>query len=474
MTAALYSIETEQALLGSIIVDKSAFERAASVIESSQLYDPFHQRMFAAMDALAGQGSVIDPVTLGGALKGDPAFPEVGGYRYLAGLAQAAPAKPDVAAMARIVLDLALRREARQEVEGATAMIDDMATPLADGLASLAAIADRAEQMRSAKQIRSVGDMTRLVMTELSARADGKPSRSVPIGIDSMDRELGGFFGGDLILVAGRSGMGKSAFMGSVALNVAMRGFPVLIFSLEMTSEQWTQRTICDLDCHRNPDQEPLHYRLFRVGGFEGGPADRAAEAAYELAQLPMFIQDEDRLGVRQIVARARGFRARYGEDQLGAVFIDYLQIVDTSRSTEQSRERQVAEVARGCKSLAKTIGWPVIGGVQLLSKGEKTEKIARPNVSQVRESGNLEFEADVILMPYREGYALRRQGVPESGLGGAANSIEIIVGKNRPGRYVDFPLWCNIGANAIRDAAPPRRQPELTVIQGLLDYSQR
>lgn len=459
----LAAVELEQALLGQCFQDPKNIDIAAGLLEAEQFYEPLHQRIFDYILALHDEGGCSPPLVFS-LMRTDAGLLELGGFQYLASLALSAPAGP-VRDVCRRIRDLAIRRSLRDIGTQIAAVASDEAPgvttsqQVAHAVRMIDQIAGSATNRVSQRTANAVG---REIMEDVERAASGKRPPAATTGLSGLDDATGGLQGGDLCIVAGRSGMGKSSLLGGMALRAAMSGAPVLVFSLEMKATQWMARTITDFDF--DTAAEPMHYSSFRRGTLKRSEADRAAQAAYEIGALPMEICDDDQLTIHQIASRARAFKAEHAG--LGLIVLDYLQIVPAD-DPRASREQVVAHNARGAKAMAKMLDWPVVCGAQLLTKtSEMTgDKIVRPTLAHIRESGSIEFEADIVLAPFREAFTLLQKR-PKSLQPGSPwqqefeqckNNFELHGLKNRHGAPFALDLFCDMAASAIRDHAPYR-----------------
>jgi replicative DNA helicase len=462
-----YDIEIEQAVLGSLLVDNSIIDVIATDLEHFHFYDPLHARIYDMMLVLILEGNVT-PLVLHAVMKADPGLQEVGGYTYLADLAQSAPAMPNILDYARILVELATRR-------GLIRIGEDLVNAAYEQPHEMPAkrISEQTTEAllnlgrATAKPIMSAYDIAMESLKEVEAVAIGKPVPMVKTGLRKLDEEIGGLRGGDMIVIAGKSGMGKTALLGSVCLNTARAEIPTIVFSLEMMRRQWVERMVCDLDF--DTATKPLWYSRVRNARINNEEIFRFGNAMQALHGLPFEIHDEDDLTIQQITARARAFASKH-RGQLGIVAIDYLQIVSATDPRGQNREQVVASIARGVKSLAKRLGWPVMVGSQMnendMARG-KEEK--RPQLADLRESKAIGNEADLVLSPSRPAYFVENRkptdalpGDPawlawKGELAACANRMELLALKNRHGRRFDLELYCDMGASAIRDEAPYR-----------------
>ena len=474
-----FDVEIEQALIGALLVDASLMFKHADVIDPEILYDPLHQRIVAQIREFWTDGTSQTPLTIGAALENDEGLRLMGGRPYLNSLAMAAPMRANVRDYCRVLRDLATRRRvivvAERLIDGAHSA-EPGAEIAREGAELLCGIGTDGD-MRPPRAMSDVA-MDSLKRVERALRGEKVPV--VPTGFHKLDEEIGGFMGGDLIVVPGRPGMGKSALGAAFALRPALNGYPVLVFSHEMTASQWADRNVCDLDfdsCYE--PEKPLWYESFRKNKLDGSQLERATRAQQRLGSN-YDISDDPRLTMEDITARARAFRSKFPAEQMGLIIVDYLQKIPVPFRQGRNREQEVTHVATGSKSLAKQLGWPVVALAQLSRETDKRgEEHRRPTLSDIRESGSIEAEADIVLAPYRPAYyaELRRPG---SNAGSAEwavfnseytpirHSFELLCRKNRHGRTFDLHLWCEIGANAIRDNEPDRFPPSHNA-QGLL-----
>lgn len=468
-----YDVDMEQAALGVFLMDNYWFDRVGGDVRPDDFYDPLHQRIAETMLALRNAGTPITPLTVKAAMGEDEGFAEVGGVKYLSSLARGAPVMPAMGEYLRIISDMASRRQC---IHIGNQLID-AAYHTSSGIAPIAYMTAEvlcdAVSGSEAKRAQRAEDVAMTMLEGIEAERAGKPVPKIPTGIRKLDAWLGGLRGSDLIVCPGRSGMGKSALLGSIAVRAAIAGFPVLVFSLEMRAQQWIERTLCDLD-YDTGWQDPVEYRFFRViDKLTGEHFDRIARAQMRLVGLPLEIIDDDTLTIEDIAARARAFKAKHGP--IGLIVADYLQITRAPPGDRgRSREQEITQIARGYKSMAKQLNWPVVVGAQILSKtvDQRPEKDRRPTASDIRESGSIENEADLILAPYRPAFYVyqRRPGSDatdaewaswNADLSGCKNDFEINAIKHRHGPLFGVHLHCNMGASAIRDEQPFVTQPD-------------
>ncbi|MGN6514643.1 MAG: replicative DNA helicase [Rhizomicrobium sp.] len=415
-----YDIEIEQALLGSILVDNMALERVSASLKPEHFYDPLHQRIYEVMSAqIETGGMIVTPLTLHAAMKADPGLLEVGGHAYLAGLAQAAPALPNVKDYAKILHDLGVRRGliriGEDVVNSAYEAPHDKPAQaqIEEAEKALYRLADTARYGEG--PIDFAESLRRAVVQAERAQARGGRISGVTTGFTDIDSLLGGFQPSDLLIIAGRPGMGKTSLSTNMAFNAARmykqdieagaevpRGAPVLFFSLEMAAQQLSGRILSE--------QTEIEMWKIRNGKFTESEWDKFVLTMQELSTLPLYIDDTGGISIAQVAARARRLKR---EKNIGCIMIDYLQLIDPSRRAE-NRVQEITEVTKGLKTLAKELNVPVVALSQL-SRGVDARDDKRPVLSDLRESGSIEQDADVVMFVFREEYYLKSRE-PEPG----------------------------------------------------------
>ncbi len=408
-----YDIDVEQALLGAILVDNQAIERVSSVLKSEHFYDPLHARLFDVMMASFERGGgVITPLTLHAAMKADPGLVEVGGHAYLSGLAQAAPALANVRDYARILHDLAVRRALIRLGED----IVNTAFEAPHEMPPQAQIQEAEKALYRISETSRYGEgpidfaeaLKRAVDSAEKAQLRGGRISGVSTGFADLDSLLGGLQASDLLILAGRPGMGKTALATNIAFNAARfyaqdladnvevtRGAPILFFSLEMAAQQLSARILSE--------QTEIEMSKIRSGRFSDSEWQTFVHRMQDLSTLPLYIDDTGGISIAQIAARARRFRR---EKKIGVIVIDYLQLIEPSRRAE-NRVQEITEVTKGLKALAKELNVPVLALSQL-SRSVDSRDDKRPVLSDLRESGSIEQDADVVMFVYREAYYLK------------------------------------------------------------------
>jgi replicative DNA helicase len=411
-----HNVDAERALLGAILVNNAAFERIAEFLEADHFaYEP-HRRVFAACRQLIEGGQLVDPVILGGLMGQDALLAELGGVSYLVRLADAAVAAVNAGDYGRLIHDMHLRREligiGEEVVDRAYG--SDIDSPASGQIEQAEqALFDLATRGRSEGGFEpfsaSVTQAVRLA--EAAHKRQGLLS-GVPTGFRDLDGRLGGLHGSDLVILAGRPSMGKTALATNIAFNAArayraetvdgkpktVDGAVVGFFSLEMSREQLATRILAE--------RTRISSDKVRRGIV---PAERfhdIVQAAGELQRLPFFIDDTPALTISAMRTRARRLKR---QNNLGLIVIDYLQLIAPPHgSRADNRVQELSEITRGLKALAKELQVPVLALSQL-SRAVENREDKRPQLADLRESGTIEQDADVVMFIYREQYYLER-----------------------------------------------------------------
>ncbi len=410
-----HNIEAEQAVLGGVLIDNTIFSSILEVLKEDDFYHPAHKIIFRAFVELYSKNIPIDLITVKEHLERAGKLEEVGGPLYLTNLGEQIVLSANALSYAEIVREKAIKREL---ISGGARVIN-----LAyESEGEVDTLLDRAEQTifeisekRVLPRFKSSKQLVEEIFVQLSARFDNKQLvTGVPSGFKKLDELTAGFQKTDLIIIAGRPSMGKTAFGLNIAINAACyHNVPTAIFSLEMSMEQLMLRMLCSL---ANVDLKGV-----RTGFLPENEWDRLYPAADILAKAPMYIDDTPALEPLELRARCRRLKSEKG---LGLVIIDYLQLMHVP-TKKDSREQEISYISRNLKALAKEIDVPVIALAQLNRKVEE-RRDKRPMLSDLRESGAIEQDADVILFLYRD--EVYNKDTPKK------NIAEIIIGKQRNG----------------------------------------
>ena len=403
-----FDVEAEQALLGAILINNDAFERVASFLTPEHFHEPLHQRIFEAIGRVVRKGQLASPVTLRPYFSLDAAMKEVGGADYLAEIVRLSPSVINAADYGRMIFDLAQRRELIRVGEEIVNVAYDPPIDLSP-----------AEQIEEAeKHLYQIAEKSRfgggfrsfknavVGAIEVAERAYQSPSHitGVPTGFFDLDNLLGGLQKSDLIILAARPGMGKTSFATNLAFHAArewMRtggeaGARVAFFSLEMSAEQLATRILAE--------QAEVSGSKIRRGKIEERDMQALIRVSTELEQLPLFIDDTGGLSIAQVAARCRRLKRAGG---LGMIVVDYLQLLTgTGSKKNENRVQEITEITKGLKTLAKELAVPLIALSQL-SRSVDARDDKRPVLADLRESGSIEQDADIVMFIFREAYYL-------------------------------------------------------------------
>ncbi|MDR3500860.1 MAG: replicative DNA helicase [Parvibaculum sp.] len=445
-----HNIEAEQALLGAILVNNESYDRVASFLEPRHFFDALHGRIYEASAKLITAGHLASPVTLKNFFERDEALAEIGGPQYLARLAGAATTIINAEEYARAIYTLAIRRELIQvsidmHTRAYDAPVDD--TPAAQILDAEQALYQLAEQGKYEGGFRNFYESLKgaVDMAAAAYERDGGLS-GISSGLRDLDQKLGGLQPSDLIILAGRPSMGKTALATNIAFNAAKAykaehladgtvsvkdGAIVGFFSLEMSAEQLATRLLAE--------QSGVPSERIRRGKIDEDEFHRLVDASRELQSIPLYIDDTGGLTIATLAARARRLKRQRG---LGMLDIDYLQLLSGGGKYGDNRVQEVTQITTGLKALAKELNVPILALSQLSRQVEARDD-KRPQLSDLRESGSIEQDADVVMFVFREEYYVQRkeprEGTPEhlawqEEMGKVHGLAEVIIGKQRHG----------------------------------------
>ena len=411
-----HNFEAEQALLGALMLNNKAYDRVSEFLRPEHFAEPGHGRIYAASVKLIERGQIANPVTLKTYLEQDNALNEIGGPEYLAQLAGSVVSIINAGDYGRLIFDLHLRRElialGGDVVNSAYEPNVDISAvdQIGQAEAKLYDLATTGQTEGGFEDFKSVL-IQAVIMAEAAHKRQGKLS-GVPTGLIDLDGKLGGLHPSDLVILAGRPSMGKTALATNIAFNAAMLyaeeldtlghpkavdGAKVAFFSLEMSAEQLATRILAE--------RAEVASHKIRQGELHHDEFERLTIAAQELHRLKLYIDDTPALSISAIRTRARRLKRKEG---LGLIIIDYLQLLRGSATSSENRVQEVSEITRGLKALAKELDVPVIALSQLSRAVEQRED-KRPQLSDLRESGSIEQDADVVMFVYREQYYLER-----------------------------------------------------------------
>lgn len=412
-----HNLEAEQSVIGSLMIDKDAIIRVADIVRTGDFYKDAHNAIYGAILELYENREPIDVLSLSNKLEEKKILDRVGGSSYLASLVNAVPSSANVAHYARVVQKKAtLRRLIHVAAE-----IGELGYRESE---DLQLVLDEAEQKLfkiSQKYIKKDFVPIKSVLEEAFNRIDelhrsGADMRGVPSGYSDLDNILAGFQKSDLIILAARPSVGKTTLALDVARQVGKAGIPVGVFSLEMSADQLVDRMIAA--------EAGVDLWRLRTGKLKMGPGSddfqRIGQAMGVLSEAPIYIDDTSSANIMQLRTLARRLQA---EHKLGMIIIDYLQLME-GRSTD-NRVQEISEISRGLKNLAKELNIPVLALSQL-SRAVESRPDQMPKLSDLRESGSIEQDADVVLFLYREDRA--KPDTPNK------NIVEVIIAKHRNG----------------------------------------
>jgi replicative DNA helicase len=454
-------VDVEQALLGAILLDNSTLDRIPP-IEPADFSDDAHARLFGIMRTMYGEGQIASPLTLRRYVSDwEPINPKLTFADYVARLVEAVPSLRDAPAYALTVREMAIRRK-----------LFGLGTDLVRwaGLpeATVAGMADEAvaalDEILSVARIDpgvsvSIGQGLVDVLSDLSSE---HCDDSIPTGLKSMDAALvGGWQRQQYIILAGRPSMGKTTAALSMMLRTAKAGHGVLFLSLEMPAKHVVARALADI---AYAGDRRIAYNEIIGRKVDARHVSYLHDASQAYRQLPLLIEDRQGLSVAEIGARVRAVKDQMARDgaKLGLVVIDHLGFVKPPDRYRGSRVNEVTEISAAIKQIAKEQDLAVMLLCQL-NRGTEGRENKRPTLSDLRDSGSLEQDADVVLFTYREAYYLERlkhepgsqaECDREAKLQAFQNMLELVIAKNRNGEPRTVTVWCDMGANAIRDLA--------------------
>ena len=434
LRVAPHSVEAEESVLGAVLISSEAADIALAKLHAEDFYRPSHQSIFEAIRELFDGNEPIDVVTVTEALRRSGQLDRVGGIGFVTTLSNAVPTASNIAHYVGIVEEHALRRRLLRAGGDVGTLATAVDRPIADVL-------DVAEQTIYGVAERRVGDGLALIdpllfpaiekAEELSQK--GSDVTGIPLGFRDLDRKLAGLHPTNLLIVAARPGMGKTALVLNIARNVAVVDQPVAIFSLEMSREEVVTRLLCA--------QGKIDSQRLRTGRLNEGDFTRLSNAASVFYKKPIYVDDSPGLTVTEIRAKCRRLSRRPG---LGLVIVDYLQLMQGTSG--ENRQQEIATISRQLKNLARELHVPVIAASQLNRSLESRED-KRPRLGDLRESGAIEQDADVVMFIYRHEY-YHPEAIETKGM------AEIVIAKHRQGAVgkvdmtylTEFTLFADMG----------------------------
>lgn len=428
------NIEAEQSVLAACLLNGEVTEEAVMRLRPENFFRPAHRIIFEAIISLTNRHVPVDPIALADTLKSTGQLEAVGGRAYLAELADNTFS---LTSWERHV-DIVKRQSILRELVFAATQINALAYDAPDDLDQVVEEAEKTlfnvTEKRVSSSFRKMDELVSDAYEEISRLANQKDKMAgVPTGFKDVDELFHGFRGGDLVILAARPGVGKTSFALNLATNAAKSGAAVAFFSLEMGAEQLVQRILCS--------EARVNLSKLRSGFIAEGDWGALAEASGKLSQLDMFIDDTPGLSVLE--ARAKGRRELHGlkEGQKGLIIVDYLQLMQPGPMTaNKSTNDQVSEISRGLKILAKEMNMPVLALSQLSRAIEQRGKDKRPMLSDLRDSGAIEQDADIVMFIDRSMNEIEAESESRPDLGMA----KLIVAKHRNGATRDIDLAFN------------------------------
>jgi replicative DNA helicase len=444
-----HNIEAEQQLLGAILTNNDVFDRISSLVKAEHFFDPVHQRIYEVASARIQKNALASPVTLKAFFDDDPGLKELGGPAYLVRLAGAAISAYAARDYAQMIYDLAVRRELIQlgrDIAAQAAKVEVASEPKDQIIEAEQRLYKLGEQGTAERGFQSfLKAVTDAVNVANAAYQRDGGLAGISTGLIDMDKKLGGLHSSDLLILAGRPSMGKTSLATNIAFNIAkahkrgrlpdgmegsVEGGVVGFFSLEMSAEQLAARILSEAS--EVPSEQ------IRRGDMTEAEFRRFVEAAKALEACPLYIDDTPALPISQVAARARRLKRTHGLDVL---IIDYLQLL--KGTSKDNRVQEVSEITQGLKAIAKELNIPVIALSQL-SRAVESREDKRPQLSDLRESGSIEQDADVVMFVFREEYYREREKPGDHELEKMAQwqalmesvhgKAEVIIGKQRHG----------------------------------------
>ena len=418
-----YSAEAELAVLGGMIIDGDALTKAIEVVDDTMFYREGNRRAFRAMRRIFERGDVIDPVTLAEELRGAGDLESVGGLQFIASVLDAVPTAANIEYHARIVREKAVLRRL---IEASTVTIQETYAHHGDIDELLDQAENRIFQIAQTHERKGFVWIKELLWPAMERIENLSQNASavtgVPTGFYDLDEMTAGFQRGELIIVAARPSMGKTAFTLNIAQHAAIaEGKCVAFFSLEMSKDSLVQRLLTS--------EARVDAGRVRTGRLHDEDYPRLAQAAGLLNTAPIFI--DDTAGITVLEMRAKARRLKADRNDLAMIIVDYLQLMQgNSGGKSENRQQEVSEISRGLKALAKELDVPVVA-ISQLSRAVESRPDKRPMMSDLRESGAIEQDADVIMFLYRPEYYYGPTDKDGNSLEGKA---EVIIGKQRNG----------------------------------------
>ena len=436
------NIEAEQALLGSILVNNDIIDEISDLVSSNIFYDPAHVKIFEVIESLNNKGMIANPITLKNFFEKDNMLNEVGGTEYLVKLTRFSGSVKQAIDYAKIIHEMYLRRELVQisdklsnDTLNANAQEQNAENIIESAEKSLFDLAERGSFTQSFLKFNQALDQT-IEMATLAMKND-QGIVGVPTGLTDLDEKLGGLHKSDLIILAGRPSMGKTALATNIAYNAAQHVLKrqekssIAFFSLEMSSEQLSTRILSEQARIKSDD--------IRRGKVTEEEINRYIETSRNIYNLPLFIDETPAITIATLSNRARRIKRLFGLD---LIVVDYIQLMRSSSNKNEGRVQEISEITQGLKALAKELSVPVLALSQL-SRAVEQRDDKQPQLADLRESGSIEQDADVVMFVFREAYYLERKQPKlgsiehaewQSKMNDVNGLADIILGKQRHG----------------------------------------
>ena len=435
------NIEAEQALIGSILVNNDIIDEVSTIISQKDFYDPIHGRIYNLIEKLHNKGMIANPITLKNSFENDDNLNEIGGTEYLVKLTRFSSSVKQSIDYAKIIHEKFVRRELVQISQNLSedSMDDTTEKPgetiIQDTEKSLFDLAERGTFNQSFLKFNQALDQTIEMAT--NAMKNDQGIVGIPTGLDDLDERLGGLHKSDLVIIAGRPSMGKTALATNIAYYAAKKILDdnkkssVAFFSLEMSSEQLSTRILSEQSRIRSND--------IRRGKVSEEEFNRLIETSRSIHQLPMYIDETPAITIATLSNRARRIKRLFGLD---LIVVDYIQLMSTGSKRFEGRVQEISEITQGLKALAKELSVPVLALSQL-SRAVEQRDDKKPQLADLRESGSIEQDADVVMFVFREEYYLERKepklGTIEHGdwqakMNEVIGAADLIIGKQRHG----------------------------------------
>ena len=435
------NIEAEQAVIGSILVSNDIYDEISPIIDAQKFFDPIHVKIFETIENLISKGLLANPITLKNHFDNNEGLKELGGQEYIIKITKFSTSIKQAIDYANIVQEMHVRRElikisqsVLDEASSATEVNSTGEEMIQNAEKSLFDLAERGHFNQSFMKFENALKQT--IEMAKSAYQNDEGIVGVPTGLTDLDSRLGGMHKQDLIIIAGRPSMGKTALATNIAFNAARKiqesgkKTTNAFFSLEMSSEQLSTRILAE--------QSRIKSNDIRRGRISDEQFDKFIETSKNISELPLFIDETPAISIAALSNRARRIKRLFGLDM---VVVDYIQLMRATKVTD-GRVQEISEITQGLKAIAKELSVPVLALSQL-SRAVEHRDDKKPQLSDLRESGSIEQDADVVMFVYREAYYLeRKEPTPatvehaewQSKMSEISNRAEIIIGKQRHG----------------------------------------